>query len=151
MFKVNNINSRRGVKYFQSQQKRHQNNARRRSGVFFVDFEHISHHVLVFLLLILNRKMPAGNASRLSLVKNFPKVTHHRNRDYVFPFVYQFSSNAISHNFFLLICGLETKRIWKNRLECKVTATKSLDIEQRSTELLTLRCTCVIIWKFMHL
>ena len=56
MFKVNNINSRRGVKYFQSQQKRHQNNARRRSGVFFVDFEHISHHVLVSLIITLSRQ-----------------------------------------------------------------------------------------------
>ena len=27
---------------------------RRRSGVFIVNFEHISHHVLVFLLLTLN-------------------------------------------------------------------------------------------------
>ena len=30
------------------------------SGVFIVNFEHISHLVLVFLLLTLNRKMPAG-------------------------------------------------------------------------------------------
>ena len=32
----------------------------RRSGVFIVSFEHISDLVLVFLLLILNWKMPAG-------------------------------------------------------------------------------------------
>ena len=32
----------------------------RRSGVFTDDFEHISHLVLVILLLILNRQMPAG-------------------------------------------------------------------------------------------
>ena len=31
-----------------------------RSGVFIVNFEHISHLVLVFLLLTLNRQMPAG-------------------------------------------------------------------------------------------
>ena len=39
MFKVNNRNTR----------------ARRRSGIFIVNFEHISHLVLVFLLLTLNR------------------------------------------------------------------------------------------------
>ena len=32
----------------------------RRSRVFIVDFEHISHLVLVFLLLTLNRQMPTG-------------------------------------------------------------------------------------------
>ena len=32
----------------------------RRSGVFIVNFEHISYLVLVFLLLTLNRLMPAG-------------------------------------------------------------------------------------------
>ena len=32
----------------------------RRSGVFIVNFEHISHLVLVSLLLILSRQMPAG-------------------------------------------------------------------------------------------
>ena len=32
----------------------------RRFGVFIVNFKHISHLVLVFLLLILSRKMPAG-------------------------------------------------------------------------------------------
>ena len=31
-----------------------------RSGVFIVSFEHISHLVLVFLLLTLRRQMPAG-------------------------------------------------------------------------------------------
>ena len=31
---------------------------RRRSGVFIVNFEHISHLVLVFLLLILNKYLP---------------------------------------------------------------------------------------------
>ena len=37
-----------------------------RSDVFIVNFEHISHLVLVFLLLILSRQMPAG------LVKYLP-------------------------------------------------------------------------------
>ena len=32
----------------------------RRSGIFIVNFEHISHLVLVFLLLILNMQLPAG-------------------------------------------------------------------------------------------
>ena len=32
----------------------------RRSGVFIYDFEHIPHHVLVFLLLTLSRQMQAG-------------------------------------------------------------------------------------------
>ena len=34
-----------------------------RSGVFIVNFEHISHLVLVFLLLTLSRQMPTGSAS----------------------------------------------------------------------------------------
>ena len=34
----------------------------RRSGTFIVNFEHISHLVLVFLLLTLSRQMPAGIA-----------------------------------------------------------------------------------------
>ena len=46
MFKGNNKDTKRCQQY--------------RSGVFIVNFEHISHLVLVFLLLTLNRKMPAG-------------------------------------------------------------------------------------------
>ena len=34
----------------------------RRSGVFIVNFEHISHLIVVFLLLTLNIQLPAGNA-----------------------------------------------------------------------------------------
>ena len=37
----------------------------RRSGVFIVNFEHISHLVLVFLLLTLNMQLPAGNLRKL--------------------------------------------------------------------------------------
>ena len=33
---------------------------RRRSGIFIVNFEHISHPVLVLLLLTLEIKLPAG-------------------------------------------------------------------------------------------
>ena len=34
---------------------------RRRSGAFIVDFEHISHHFLLILLLTLNMYLFAGN------------------------------------------------------------------------------------------
>ena len=50
MFKDNRNN---GVKYVQSQW--------RRSGAFILNFEDISHLVLVFLLLTLNMSLPAGN------------------------------------------------------------------------------------------
>ena len=40
----------------------------RRSGVFIVNFEYISHLVLVFLLLTLNRQMPTGNVTRGNFV-----------------------------------------------------------------------------------
>ena len=32
----------------------------RRSGLFFINFEHISHFILVFSLLTLDMKLPAG-------------------------------------------------------------------------------------------
>ena len=51
MFKVNNKNIRKRCEV--------NNKDRRRSGIFIVNFEHISHFVLVFLLLTLSRKMPA--------------------------------------------------------------------------------------------
>ena len=44
----------------------------RRSGVFIVNFEHISHLVLVFVLLTLSRQMPAGKQQRLSSI--FSKI-----------------------------------------------------------------------------
>ena len=37
------------------------NKDRRRSGVFIVNFEHISYLILVFLLLTLNMQLPAGS------------------------------------------------------------------------------------------
>ena len=43
-----------GVKYVQCYQQRYQNDGRRRSGIFIVNFEHILHLVLVFLLLTLS-------------------------------------------------------------------------------------------------
>ena len=47
----------------------------RRSGVFFVNFEHISHLVLVFLFLTFNRKMLVGKnvpSKILDMVLNMP-------------------------------------------------------------------------------
>ena len=41
----------------------------RRSGIFVVNFEHISHLVLVFLLLTLNMRLPPG--------LNTPRFTGH--------------------------------------------------------------------------
>ena len=41
----------------------------RRSGVFIVNFEHISHLVLVFLLSTLSRQIPAGNFGYLQYFK----------------------------------------------------------------------------------
>ena len=43
-----------GVKYVKRKQKRRQNDAIGVTGVFIVNFEHISHLVLLFLLLTLN-------------------------------------------------------------------------------------------------
>ena len=34
----------------------------RRSGIYIVNFEHISHLVLVFLLLTFNMQLPAGES-----------------------------------------------------------------------------------------
>ena len=44
----------------------------RRSGVFIVNFEHISQLVLVFLLLTLNMLLPAGNV----LIISYKELTH---------------------------------------------------------------------------
>ena len=41
-----------------------------RSGIFIVNFEHISHLVLVFLLLTLNMQLPAGQL----LIRNIAQV-----------------------------------------------------------------------------
>ena len=61
MFKVNNRNTRTKYEICSKLTKCQW----RRSGVFVVNFEHISHLVLVFLLLILSREMPAEkNAKR---------------------------------------------------------------------------------------
>ena len=54
LLKVNNRNRRRRSKISSKFTKKHQND------VFIINFEHISHLVLVFLLLTLSRQMPAG-------------------------------------------------------------------------------------------
>ena len=43
---------------------------RRRSGAFIVNFEHISHLVLVFLLLTLNTKLLVGNRDAFRTLSN---------------------------------------------------------------------------------
>ena len=47
----------------------------RRFGIFIVNFEHISHLVLVFLLLTLNRSVPAGKVFVLISIHIFQKLT----------------------------------------------------------------------------
>ena len=63
MFKVNNRNARlRCEIYSKLTIKTPKQCQWCRSGVFIVNFEYISHLVLVFLLLTLSRSMPAGIA-----------------------------------------------------------------------------------------
>ena len=50
----------KGLKYVQSNNKNTRTTLWRRSGVFIVNFEDISHLFLVFLLLNLNKYMLAG-------------------------------------------------------------------------------------------
>ena len=57
MFKVNNKNTRR-----------------RRSGVFFVNFEHISHLFLVFLFLTLQKQMLVGKGVKGILQCKFKPI-----------------------------------------------------------------------------
>ena len=56
MFKVNNRNTRTRCEIYS---KLTIKTPERRSGAFIMNFEHISHLVLVFLLLTLSRYMPA--------------------------------------------------------------------------------------------
>ena len=65
MFKVNNRDARTRCKICSKLTiKTPQRRQWRRSGVFIVNFEHISHLLLVFLLLTLNIKFPAENDSQ---------------------------------------------------------------------------------------
>ena len=58
MFKVNNRNVRTRYKLFSKLTIKVSKQRRRRSDVFVVNFEHISHLFLVFLLLTLRSQMP---------------------------------------------------------------------------------------------
>ena len=82
MFKINNTITRARCEICSKLTKRHQNDAIRHfersdvlnvlwrcSGVFIVNFKHISHLVLVFLLLTLNIQLPGGQNKRLFLQK----------------------------------------------------------------------------------
>ena len=72
LFKVNNKNTRKKVwNIFKVNNKTPERRHWRRSGVFIVIFEHISHLFLVFLLLILSKYVLAGNLLRMSLLNLF--------------------------------------------------------------------------------
>ena len=47
------------------------------TGVFLVNFEHISHLVLVFLLLTLHMQLPAGINTFMDMFKNIRHVCEH--------------------------------------------------------------------------
>ena len=55
LFKVNNGNTRKSCGIFSKLTTKTTERRRRRSGVFIVNFENISHLFLVFLLLTLNK------------------------------------------------------------------------------------------------
>ena len=64
MFKVNNRNTRTRSEIcskltIKIPERRHW----RRSGIFIINFEHVLHLFLVFLLLILSRQLPAGSTA----------------------------------------------------------------------------------------
>ena len=88
MFKVNNRNTRTRCEIcskltIKTPERRHW----RSSDVFIVNFEHITHLVLVFLLLTLSRYMPAGkhcvNNLFVDAVQNsFSQATRSSIREY---------------------------------------------------------------------
>ena len=59
-FKVNNGNARTMCEVCSKLSKKTPQRERRRSGVFIVNFEQISNTVLKFILLTLNKQMPAA-------------------------------------------------------------------------------------------
>ena len=61
MLKVSNNNTRTRCEICSELRIKTPEHHWRRSGVFILNFEHISHLVLVFLLLTLNRQMPIKN------------------------------------------------------------------------------------------
>ena len=54
MFKVNNRNTKQGVKFVHINNKDTKTTPMRRSGVFIVNLKHVQHLDLVFLLLTLS-------------------------------------------------------------------------------------------------
>ena len=70
LLKVNNRNTKTRCKICSKVTlKIPERRPKRRSGVFFVNFKHISHLVLLFLLLTLNMELPAGIITLLSAAK----------------------------------------------------------------------------------
>ena len=49
------------------------------NNIFIVNFEHISHLVLVFLLLTLNMELPAGNNMKLNEDKSYLFIVGHKH------------------------------------------------------------------------
>ena len=100
-----------------------QNDAWRRSGVFIVSFGHILNLVLMFLLLILNRKMPAGYC--YSFLVCAPNDNLARSSGSCFCYICLFSWILIH-----LCLRLIFKLTWKNGLMQK----NNLDIGNNAKE-----------------
>ena len=66
LFKVNNKNTRKWCEIC-SKLTIKRPERRRRSGLFIVNFEHISHLFLVFLLLTLKKQMLAGKHTQIQI------------------------------------------------------------------------------------
>ena len=49
------------------------------NNIFIVNFEHISHLVLAFLLLTLNMELPAGNNMKLNEDKSYLFIVDHKH------------------------------------------------------------------------
>ena len=100
-----------------------QNDAWRRSGVFIVNFGHILNLVLMFLLLILNRRMPAGYC--YSFLVGAPNDNLARSCRSCFCYICLFSWILIH-----LCLRLIFKLTWKNGLMQK----NNLDIGNNAKE-----------------
>ena len=75
MFKVNNRNTGTRCEICSKLTiKTPERRQRQRSGVFTVNFEHISHLVLVFLLISSSRQMPAGPLFDLLSTQFIPEI-----------------------------------------------------------------------------
>ena len=79
LFKVNNRNTRKRCEIFSKFTiKTPERRQWRRSGVFIVNFENISHIFLVFLLLTLNKQMLVGLCYEKDTVAHFFNVNVQR-------------------------------------------------------------------------